>query len=70
MAKRKQAQQPGSTRCTADNPMPHGLLDDNDQPIVESQWTHPDMRLVYEGSFFDTFACPHCGREYKAAKRR
>ena len=51
-------------KCTEARPMPDGLSDAD-----RSRWSHPDMRVIYEGLFLDTIECPNCGLSVKAAKR-
>jgi hypothetical protein len=57
------AKKPNRHRCTADNPMP----EDADKTEL-SRWSHPDMKMVYEGTLYDVFECPHCGLSQKASK--
>lgn len=64
MAKQK-AKVADDHRCSADNPMP----EDCDRTEC-SRWRHPDMKMVYEGSLYDEYECPHCGLSQKASKDR
>lgn len=50
-------------RCTEETPMPP-----SSDKTEKSTWTHPDAEIVYEGSLYDLFECPHCGEEMKASK--
>lgn len=48
-------------RCTKDLPMPAG--GDGMKYIHQ-------FDTVYEGDYFDTLQCPHCGFEVKVAPKR
>lgn len=58
-ATRKEPEDPGR-KCIAGHVMP-----DHEDPY---KWIHPDTVKVREGAMFDTYECPHCGTEFKAAK--
>jgi hypothetical protein len=64
MKKRKAEHNPaGNRRCTEDDPCPP------EAQKVGGGWFHP-FETTFEGTWFDTRTCPHCGFEVKTSPER